>query len=187
MQPRSKLAAWDAARAGPILVLGIGNLLWADEGFGVRALQALRERYHVPAGVTLLDGGTQGVYLLPYVASARRLLVLDAIDCGLPPGALRVLRGHEIAATLGVGKISLHQAGLLDLLALAALSDRAPEETVVIGAQPANLADFGGGLSAPVHERLADALELVVAMLASWGQVCPARRAGLGARPTVPA
>jgi len=151
------------------LVLGIGNLLWADEGFGVRAVSALHARYRFPAGVTLIDGGTQGLYLLPHVEAARRLLVLDAIDCGLAPGSLRVLRGAEIAATLGLGKLSLHQSGLVEVLALAELAGRAPEETVVVGVQPAVLADFGGSLSPAVQERLPEALEAALAVLASWG------------------
>jgi hydrogenase maturation protease len=151
------------------LVLGIGNLLWADEGFGVRAVAALHEGYRFPDAVALMDGGTQGVYLLPYVEAARRLLVLDAIDCRIAPGSLRVLRGDEISTTLGVGKMSLHQAGLVEVLALAALSGRAPEEIVVVGVQPVELADFGGSLSEPVRARLPEAVATALSILAAWG------------------
>jgi hydrogenase maturation protease len=165
-----------------VLVLGIGNLLWADEGFGVRAVASLHEGYRFPDAVALMDGGTQGVYLLPYVEAARRLLVLDAIDCGLEPGSLRVLRDGEIAATLGIGKMSLHQAGLVEVLALAALSGRAPEETVVVGVQPLQLADFGGSLTAPVRKRLAEAISLAVSILAAWGYA-GATREGAPAEP----
>ncbi|MDJ0640733.1 MAG: hydrogenase maturation protease, partial [Paracoccaceae bacterium] len=49
------------------LVLGIGNLLWADEGFGVRCIEALAESRSFKGNVTLLDGGTQGLYLLPFL------------------------------------------------------------------------------------------------------------------------
>ena len=73
-----------------VLVLGIGNLLWADEGFGVRAVEALNAAYAFPSpDVLLLDGGTLGLNLLEYVESSRRVLVFDAIDFGLPPGALK--------------------------------------------------------------------------------------------------
>jgi hydrogenase maturation protease len=164
------------------LVLGIGNLLWADEGFGVRAVAALHESCRFPDAVALMDGGTQGVYLLPHVEAARRLLVLDAIDCGLAPGSLRVLRGGEIAKTLGIGKMSLHQAGLVEVLALAALSGRAPEETVVVGVQPLQLADFGGSLTAPVRERLPEAISLALSILAAWGYA-GATREGAPAEP----
>ena len=66
-----------------IVVLGIGNLLWADEGFGVRCIEALQRRYEFADHVSLMDGGTQGLYLLPYVEDARRLLVFDAVDTAM--------------------------------------------------------------------------------------------------------
>jgi hydrogenase maturation protease len=72
-----------------VLALGIGNLLWADEGFGVRAVEALNAAYAFPAPeVLLLDGGTLGLGLLDHVESSRRVLVFDAIDFGLTPGSL---------------------------------------------------------------------------------------------------
>src|SRR5574343_125316 len=72
-----------------ILVLGIGNILWADEGFGVRCVEALNAGWQFPPQVTLMDGGTQGLYLLPYVQEADCLLVFDAVDYGDEPGKLR--------------------------------------------------------------------------------------------------
>jgi len=68
------------------LVLGIGNILWADEGFGVRAVEAFDRRFRAPEGVEILDGGTQGLYLVQNVVEADALLVFDAIDYGLAPG-----------------------------------------------------------------------------------------------------
>jgi hydrogenase maturation protease len=81
-----------------VLVLGIGNFLWADEGFGVRAVEALHQAFSFPAGVELMDGGTLGLSLLPYVETSRCVLVLDAIDYGLEPGTLKVLRDAEVPA-----------------------------------------------------------------------------------------
>ena len=49
------------------LVLGIGNVLWADEGFGIRAAEAFNTRYILPPQVRVMDGGTQGIFLLPWV------------------------------------------------------------------------------------------------------------------------
>ena len=81
-----------------VLLLGIGNVLWADEGFGVRAVEALHQRYTFAEAVTVMDGGTQGLYLLPYVQSCGCLLVIDAIDYGLAPGTLRVIEGEDVPA-----------------------------------------------------------------------------------------
>lgn len=68
-----------------VVVMGLGNLLWADEGFGVRVAERLYAHYHWPEEVEIVDGGTQGLNLLGYVESASHLLILDAIDYGLEP------------------------------------------------------------------------------------------------------
>jgi hydrogenase maturation protease len=150
------------------LVLGIGNVLWADEGFGVRAVEALHAAYAFPAGVWLQDGGTLGLGLYEQVASARRVLVFDAIDYGLAPGTLKVLRDGEVPAW-GRTRLSPHQTGFNDVLALAQLNGRAPETIVAIGVQPVELSDFGGSLREPVRARLPEAVALAARELADWG------------------
>ncbi|MGE0358683.1 MAG: HyaD/HybD family hydrogenase maturation endopeptidase [Burkholderiales bacterium] len=155
--------------ATEILVLGIGNVLWADEGFGVRAVAALNEGWRFPEAVTLMDGGTQGLYLLPHVQAARRLLVFDAIDYGLAPGTLQVVRDGEIPSYLGIGKMSLHQSSFQEVLALAQLSGQAPERAVLVGVQPAVLMDYGGSLTEVVRSRLPEALRIGLETLAAWG------------------
>ena len=104
------------------LVLGIGNVLWADEGFGVRCVEAFHAQWELPVGSTSLDGGTQGLYLLPYLQAARRLIIFDAIDFALLPGTLKVMHGDAVPRYLGVRKTSLHQTGFQEVLALAALT-----------------------------------------------------------------
>ncbi len=151
-----------------VLVLGIGNVLWADEGFGVRAVEALHAAFAFPAGVCLQDGGTLGLNLYEPVASARRVLVFDAIDYGLAPGTLKVLRDGEVPAW-GRTKLSPHQTGFNDVLALAQLNGRAPETIVAIGVQPVELSDFGGSLREPVRARLPEAVALAARELAAWG------------------
>jgi len=158
-----------------VLVLGIGNLLWADEGFGVRAVEALNAAFAFSSpDVLLLDGGTLGLNLLEYVESSRRVLVFDAIDFGLPPGALKVLRDGEVPRW-GARKMSPHQNGFNDVLALAQLHGRTPDSVVAIGVQPLMLEDFGGSLTEPVRMRLAEARDLAAAQLASWGHAGRAR------------
>jgi len=151
-----------------VLVLGIGNVLWADEGFGVRAVESLHAAFEFPAAVCLQDGGTLGLALYEQVASARRVLVFDAIDFGLAPGTLRVLRDDEVPAW-GRTRLSPHQTGFNDVLALAQLNGRAPLSVVAIGVQPVELADFGGSLRGPVRARLPEAVALAAQELAGWG------------------
>jgi len=152
-----------------ILVLGIGNVLWADEGFGVRCVEDLQARWQMPENVTVLDGGTQGLYLLPYVTEARRLLVFDAIDYGLAPGTLRIVEGDDVPRFMGAKKMSLHQTGFQEVLCSALLVDALPESLCLIGVQPQELEDYGGSLRPEVRERMPEAIEIGLAKLREWG------------------
>lgn len=164
------------AKQRAVLVLGIGNLLWADEGFGVRAIEALNAAYEFPPEVELADGGTLGMYLLELVCTSPAILIFDCADLKSPPGTLKVLRDEQIQAWSST-KISPHQTGFNDVLAGAALKDMYPERLTVIGVQPEILDDFGGTLSEKIRARMPEALDLAVAELAAWGY--PARPRGL--------
>lgn len=170
------MSAASEATAPTALVLGIGNVLWADEGFGVRAVEALHERYALPASVTLVDGGTQGLVLLADVTAHSHVLVFDAIDFGDPPGTLRVLRDREVPSWAGA-KMSLHQQSFMELLAVAELQGRFPPHLTLVGVQPERLMDFGGSLSDSVRAQLDAALAHAVAQLADWGFAPQARSA----------
>lgn len=87
-----------------VLILGIGNLLWADEGFGVRAVEELHRRYEFDDTVKLMDGGTQGIYLVQHVRDSDVLVVFDAVDYGLAPGTLKLVEGAEVPRFLGAKK-----------------------------------------------------------------------------------
>jgi hydrogenase maturation protease len=156
------------------LVLGIGNVLWADEGFGVRAVEALHDTYAFPSEVRLADGGTQGLYLLNAVMATRRLIIFDAIDYGLPAGTLKVLRDDDVPAW-GAVKMSMHQTGFQELLALAKLRDCCPTSMLLVGVQPEDISDFGGSLRACVRARIPEAVTIAAAQLAEWG-FSPRRR-----------
>ena len=62
-----------------ILILGVGNILLTDEGFGVRAVEYLEAHYRWPAHVRLMDGGTQGLMLMPELQECDFLVVLDVV------------------------------------------------------------------------------------------------------------
>jgi hydrogenase maturation protease len=152
-----------------ILVLGIGNILWADEGFGVRCVEALNEGWEFPPRVTVMDGGTQGLYLLPYVQEADCLLVFDAVDYGDEPGKLRVVVGDEVPRFMGVKKMSLHQTGFQEVLMAAELTQKLPAELVLVGVQAEQLEDFGGSLRDVVKAQMVPALNLALDWLEKWG------------------
>ena len=151
------------------LVLGIGNVLWADEGFGVRCVEHLADTLEFDAPVTILDGGTQGLYLLPFLEDHDLMVVFDAVDYGLEPGTMKVVEGDEVPTFMGAKKMSLHQTGFQDVLATARLMDCHPAQIVLIGCQPEELEDYGGGLRAPVAVRIPEAVALAADWLAARG------------------
>ncbi len=168
-----------------VLVLGIGNLLWADEGFGIRAVETLHRHWQAPPNVSILDGGTQGIYLLEHVRAADILVVFDAVDYGLPPGTLKRVEGDEVPSFLGAKKMSLHQTGFQEVLAMAAMLDEAPAELLLVGVQPVELEDYGGSLRPQVKARIAPAIDLVVAWLAERGVILIRRDTPLAEEDTI--
>lgn len=152
-----------------ILVLGIGNLLWADEGFGVRAIEHLHRHYQFPENVQLMDGGTQGIYLVQHIRDCEVLIVFDAVDYGLPGGTLKLVEGAEVPKFLGAKKISLHQTGFQEVLALAEMMGDYPEQLLLIGVQPNVLEDFGGSLDPLVKQQMPTAINAALEYLQQFG------------------
>jgi hydrogenase maturation protease len=150
------------------LVMGLGNILLSDEGIGVRVIEHLLAQYDFPEGVLVMDGGTLGLDLLPYLEEASRLVVVDAVQARKPPGTLIRLTGTEIPIFLDASKVSPHQEGLQDLLAVAMLKGYLPGEVIFWGAQ---IESLGVGLElSPVVATQVDALAgNVLAELARWG------------------
>ena len=152
-------------------------MLWADEGFGVRCVEAMADRYAAAGdSVRLLDGGTQGLYLLPFLEEADALIVFDAVDYGLPPGTMKIVEGDEVPAFMGAKKMSLHQTGFQDVIATAQLLGRCPARMVLIGCQPVELEDYGGGLRPLVAAQIDPALQMALASAGALGR----RRCGRG-------
>jgi len=119
----------------PILVLGLGNPIMGDDGVGIIALEQFRQLYGEPDGVELMDGGTWGMNLLPWIESAGKLLLVDAIRAGLEPGADVLLDGPDLPRVLGQ-KLSAHQVDIVDVLTLAQVRGTLPADTVALGVEP---------------------------------------------------
>ncbi len=151
------------------VVLGLGNLLNNDEGLGIHALCALQERCEPLARVEWVDGGVLGLSLLPLVDECRRLLVLDAIDAGKPPGTLISLSREAIPLYAGI-RLSQHQIDFQEVLGLAKVRGRFPPHLELLGIQPGNL-EMGTHLSPPVLSSLPLLLYRAVKVLRSWGLV----------------
>ncbi len=157
------------AKETPTLILGIGNILWADEGFGVRAVEQFHKKYDlVNPNDKIMDGGTLGMYLFDDICRCEKLLVFDCCDFKGKPGELKVLHDKEIALWTST-KLSPHQDGMNDLLVAANLRMSAPDKLVVIGFQPVLLDDYGGSLSDQAKAQLDPAVQAAFEELKSWG------------------
>ncbi len=139
----------------------------SDDGVGVRVVQRLAAEFRFPPAVTVLDGGTLGLDLLPRLEGVERLLVVDAVETGGAPGTLVRMTGDEIPVVLET-KLSPHQMGLKDLLAVASLQGFAPQEMVLWGVQPERLG-LGMELSPVVAGRVDCLVDEVLKELARWG------------------
>ena len=106
----------------------------------MRCVERLAARWSFGPGVTVLDGGTQGLYLLPFLEAADRLIVFDAVDYGLVPGTMKIVEDEAVPAFMGAKKMSLHQTGFQDVIATAQLMGYCPEHLLLIGCQPEELA-----------------------------------------------
>ncbi len=151
------------------LILGIGNILWADEGFGVRAADYLHTNWDYDDAVTIMDGGTQGIYLLQHVEAADLLVIFDAIDYGLEPGTLKLIEGADVPNYMGAKKVSLHQTGFQEVLAMAEMLGREPRDILLVGVQPKRIEDYGGSLHPIVRDKIEPAAAAAIEWLAERG------------------
>jgi hydrogenase maturation protease len=147
------------------LVLGLGNLVHSDDGLGVHAIRNLTNDPRVPSDVALIDGGTQGLNLLPHISGVQWLLVIDALDVGEAPGTLLRVEGKALKNL--PGRASVHQLGFADLMVALELLGELPEEIVLLGMQPLST-EWTTELTPPAREALCPLLDAVIEQLKAW-------------------
>lgn len=138
-----------------------------DDGVGVRVVQRLDAGYAFPPGVTVMDGGTLGLDLLSHLEGVDRLLIIDAMETGGPPGTIVRMSGEEIPIAFE-SKLSPHQMGLKDLLAVSLLQGVNPPEMVLLGVQPGNI-ELGTELTPQVEAQLDTLVDKALRELEAWG------------------
>lgn len=147
-----------------------------DDAAGVLVVQALADKFEFPVELTILDGGTLGLDILPYLEGIARLLVVDAVETAEPVGTIIRMTGDEIPLALAT-KVSPHQMGLKDLLLVADLQGYAPQEMVLWGVQPGSI-EMDIELS-PEVAKAVDILQVkVLEELAGWGIMATPRSGG---------
>jgi len=149
-------------RARPLLVLGVGNVYYGDEGAGVHLMHYLRTKYVFPEGVDVVDGGTLGWHLLNLIAEYDHVVLVDAVAA--PVGKVYRFDHETVPAEIGYGKLSSHEWEVPDLLTAMQLHGDLPEVTIVaIGVKPLEFetGEVGVTLSDVVRARM-EALASVV-------------------------
>ncbi len=141
-------------------------------------MEAFDQRFTSSANVTVADGGTQGLYLVDLLREHDPVVIFDAVDFGDQPGELRLVYDDDIPAFVGAHKMSLHQAGLQDVIACAKLLGGCASRMLLIGVQPVELEDYGGSLRPEVRARIPEALTLAADYLADQGFTLAEKESG---------
>ena len=144
-----------------ILILGVGNILLRDEGVGVRVVEKIRDEHTLPDDVEVMDGGTLGLTLIPYLEGREAVFIIDAVDRGGRPGEIFRIESGDINDFYNARKLSAHQIGLREVLALSRLQDILPKRVCLFGIQPQTV-DVGLDLSEPVSARLDELIGMLL-------------------------
>ncbi|MFZ7125793.1 MAG: HyaD/HybD family hydrogenase maturation endopeptidase [Desulfobacterales bacterium] len=150
-----------------VVILGIGNLLFSDEGFGIRVIERLDAEYIFPDNVLVVDGGVLGIKLLGVMADADHLIVVDAVKNRQAPGTYYRLEQEQLPGRI-LMKNSLHQTDFLETLTLCQALDKVPE-TVVLGVEPEDIQTFGIELTETLNGRVDGMMERVLRELDRLG------------------
>ncbi|GGJ58908.1 hydrogenase maturation protease [Anoxybacillus voinovskiensis] len=149
-----------------ITILGIGNLLYSDEGVGIHALPLIEEQLSSFENVDIVEGATDGIKLLGLVEDSDYLIIIDAVNAGKEAGTIIQLVGDEIPAYCGI-KMSIHQLGFQEVLLAAKMRETYPKQIVLFGIQPASL-ELGIQLSPTVQVQLPELVKRVVQQIQTW-------------------
>ncbi len=149
-----------------ITVLGVGNILMQDEGFGVRVVEQLLQQYHFPDWVQVLDGGTLGMELLRFLIGTDKLIIIDAVSGELPPGSLYQFNHEEVKAYFKE-KVSMHELGIQDVLEVMNVLEKPAKEIRILGVQPLTI-DIGLEMTPLVAKQVESVVKKVVMVLKEW-------------------
>ena len=149
------------------LILGVGNTLLTDEGAGIHALNQLQLKFPDYSHLNFIDGGTLSFTLAVWIEDCSNLIVFDAAQLHESPGTVKAFVGADMDNFLAGGKRSAHEVGLLDLMDIARLTERLPENRALIGIQPETMG-WGMQPTAVVQQALPQAVNEAASLLEQW-------------------
>ena len=158
---------YDDIYSTEIMILGVGCILFSDEGFGVRVIETIQESYNFPDNVLVVDGGVLVVNLLGVISKPDHLIVVDAIRNKGKPGDLYRLSGEAIPERIRA-KNSLHQVDFLEALTLCQALDKVPE-TVIVGVEPQDIDTMSTELTPTTRAKVDAVIDMVMAELDRLG------------------
>ena len=149
-------------------IMGVGNILLRDEGFGVKLLYLLKAKYDFPENVVLIDGGTAGIFLSPEIDRLDKLLIVDVVKAEGKPGDTKIYEKEDFFIDKLPLKLSPHQIGLQEVLLLNEIKGTCPAEIKLIGIIPKSI-ETGTSLSPELEKKIPEVEELVIKTLKEWG------------------
>ncbi len=153
---------------GPVRVLGMGNVLTGDDALGPYAVRVFEALYETDEAVEVLDVGTPGLDLTPYLSRARAIIMIDTVHSAEPPGSLRLYRRDQLLAAPPTPRTSPHEPGLREAIMITEFDGTGAAEVLLVGVVPETSAT-AIGLSRPVKESLGKVLDAVVSELDRLG------------------
>ena len=158
-----------------VCVVGLGNVLMGDDGFGPLAVEKLRCEYECGTNIEILDLGTPGLDLAPYLYGKDLVVIVDAVTADGKPGTVRTYRESNFHNSRVPLRLTGHDPGLPEALAQIRLVGRGPSEVVVVGVIPESCV-FGGGISSTVLAASSHAVDNIIQVLRERGFDCRKRR-----------
>ena len=143
-----------------IVILGVGNILFSDEGIGIRVIEKLQEKFKFPENVSVEDGGTLGLALLGVISGADHLIIVDAIRNGGDVGSLYRLDRESLPKRIRA-KNSLHQVDLLEALTMCEVLGRVPE-IVILGVEPSDIETLSIELTPTIQAKVGALVQMVL-------------------------
>jgi len=158
---------FDDVYSPEIMILGIGSILFSDDGFGIQVIQRIDKEYEFPDNVLVVDGGVLGINLLGVISKPRHLIVVDTMRNHGKPGDLYRIEGDAIPERIRA-KNSLHQVDFLEALTLCQALDNVPK-AVIIGVEPEDIQTLSLVLTPTVQAQVQPAIEMVLKELERLG------------------
>ena len=149
-------------------VLGLGNTLMGDDGFGPAVVREFEDTYEFDEGIEVVDLGTPGLDLTPWFADTPHIIIVDTVKAALPPGSMRLYEKDDVMKHAPLARVSPHDPGVKETLATLDFAGRAPETVTVIGAVP-GLVRMSLELSQPLQLAVPGAVHAICTNLERFG------------------